>query len=273
MLTKLMLTTGLVVLGAGSALAQDGGTDWTGFYAGVYGGYAIDEDNASSQGLEGSPSTEVEGLFTYDVDYSPISTAIGGVRAGYNFQHGPLVLGVEGSVGGGSFSKSNTGLVVLNYIDEVDPEDPGDMEDDSYSFAVDSKATFETDAYGTFEGKIGFGFDNWLLYGKAGIVVAHAKASNVATFEYASADPDDEGILYSGHSDAEGLTFGPTFGIGAETYLAENVSMGAELNVMQFGKLDGVDTVIIPYATEFGGVEAISSATVYTAKVGLNYHF
>jgi len=70
---------------------------WTGFYVGVHGGYAWGAVVADRDFLgftAGRPTgADIDATTTY-----PIAGAFGGLNAGFNFQAGPLVLGVNGEI-------------------------------------------------------------------------------------------------------------------------------------------------------------------------------
>jgi hypothetical protein len=101
--------------------------NWSGFYLGVnFGG-------AWANGSLNIPGNNL---------YGGLTEFIGGVQAGYNFQAGHLLFGVEGDFDGATFGHPalptpTLGSVSQNWI-------------------------------GTVAGRIGLVEDNWLLYGKLG---------------------------------------------------------------------------------------------------------
>ena len=104
--------------------------NWTGFYAGA---------NIGGEWLRDEMSNA-----TTSHTVTPGSVT-GGVQAGYNFQTGPWVLGVEGDVGYGHPVKST------------------------------SIGRVEKDWSGTVRARAGYAFDNVLLYGTGGLAWAHFK--------------------------------------------------------------------------------------------------
>ncbi|AYM82159.1 outer membrane protein [Agrobacterium tumefaciens str. Cherry 2E-2-2] len=96
--------------------------DWSGFYLGAQGGY-----NWNQATILGS-----------DVD---LDSGSFGAHAGYNFQHGNIVYGIEN--------------------------------DFNYNFEDNSDATVEWDASG--RGRIGYAWDRTLFFATAGIAAAGAK--------------------------------------------------------------------------------------------------
>jgi outer membrane immunogenic protein len=129
---------------AAPVMAQASAYNWAGFYAGANlgGDFVIDKAR------NGGARTNLDS-----------GTIFGGLQAGYNFQTGPWVFGVEGDVGYGKASKTKT-------------------------FGVGSLKTTK-DWSGTARARAGYAFDNFLLYGTGGLAVANfeTKASNGVTTE------------------------------------------------------------------------------------------
>jgi outer membrane immunogenic protein len=109
--------------------------NWTGFYAGA------------NLGGEWLRDRMTDGVTT---NTRTPSSVFGGVQAGYNFQTGPWVLGVESDVGYGHPVKSSA-------IGRV-----------------------EKDWSGTVRARAGYAFDNVLLYGTGGLAWAHFKVDDSA---------------------------------------------------------------------------------------------
>jgi Outer membrane protein beta-barrel domain len=102
--------------------------DWTGFYVGGHIGFI---------------STDSDSGF------------LGGGQAGFNYQVGQWVFGVEGQMSATSIKESAVFVV------------PG----------VVARAEGSLDWVSTFAGRAGFAFDQWLVYGKLGAAWAHGSAS------------------------------------------------------------------------------------------------
>lgn len=121
--------------------------NWTGFYAGAnLGGDWLN----SKVDVGGAKSTFTPG------------SAFGGIQAGYNFQTGPWVLGVEGDVGYGRSSK--TGVV-----------------------GADTVKVEKTWA-GTARVRAGYAFDRLMIFGTGGLAWANFKLQ------------DDNGAVVSNRS-------------------------------------------------------------------------
>ncbi len=118
--------------------------NWTGFYAGANVGGEFMRDRANVGGVVGPLNA---------------GSLFGGVQAGYNFQNGPWVLGVEGDVGYGRPSKTG----------------------------VFGATTFKTQegVNGTLRARAGYAIDRTLVYGTGGLAVASfsSTASNAGGTE------------------------------------------------------------------------------------------
>lgn len=152
------------VLGIGVASAADIAVkarpivvdpSWTGFYVGVNGGYGwggrVGDLVATSGGLgilgavaagtiPGFLGVRAEGGF-------------GGAQAGYNWQSSHFVFGIEGDIQGAAMKQS----LVLTHA-----AIPG-------FFATMHTASSELDWFGTVRGRIGYAWNQVLLYGTGGV--------------------------------------------------------------------------------------------------------
>src|SRR5262245_41306943 len=120
--------------------------DWSGFYVGAHVGTVFGSGDDSDVGF------------------------IGGGQAGYNYQVGRYVLGVEGEISATSLKDSVSGTFVL------DPGGPGRL-------PVIGRASAEAslDWISTLSGRFGWVVDpQWLVYGKVGAAWAHVSADAFA---------------------------------------------------------------------------------------------
>ena len=101
--------------------------NWSGFYTGV---------NVGSGWTSGSLNIPGNNL------YGGLTEFIGGVQAGYNFQAGHLLLGVEGDFDGATFAHPALPTPTLGSVSQ--------------------------DWIGTIAGRVGLVEDRWLVYGKFG---------------------------------------------------------------------------------------------------------
>lgn len=194
----------LLLLASGAAMAGDLPTrkgvlppapvlpeyySWTGFYAGGQIGYSWASDRTRFVALSGALAGVA---FDYDTD-----GIVGGGHAGFNYQIGGFVLGVEGDVEG-----------------------------------VDAKGGFN-DALGTFRvsrdwqasirGRIGFAFDRFMIYGTGGAAFAeyNHRLSNPVT---------------GASENAETSRGGWTAGGGVSYALTDQLIGGIEYRYTDFGR-------------------------------------
>jgi outer membrane immunogenic protein len=204
----LLMTTGLIALGMAPAIAADLGArpytkapaaaiainNWTGFYLGAMGGYA--QENSDGLGS--------------------LSGGFAGGTAGYNWQMGNVVLGIEA--------------------------------DAAWADIGSTFGPFETQvrSTGTVRGRVGYAFDQVLIYGTGG----YAWADNRLTIA---------GIV----SDSK-IHSGWTLGAGVEVMFAPKWSVKAEYLYRSFDS-----------ETYFANILPLQSGTLNlnSVQVGVNYHF
>ena len=188
--------------------------NWTGFYLGIVGGGAWQSDS----------DPKMKGGF------------VGGT-AGYNWQTGNVVFGVEADGAWADVSASVTGAAVVPPLG-----------------LVTATASSKTDAMGTVRGRIGWAVNNVLFYGTGGYAWIDNKISATATAGAVSATISDS----KWHS-------GWTVGAGVEAFFAPQWSVKGEYLYRSLGS-----------ETYFSGIGApASSGTInfHTVQVGVNYHF
>ena len=112
------------------------GYSWTGFYAGINGGYGF--GNSSWDGFVTEPN---------------IQGGMVGATAGYNYQAGALVFGVEGDI------------------------DWSNMRGSFASLACPAGCETRNNWLGTARGRFGYAFDRWLPYVTGGLAVGDIKAN------------------------------------------------------------------------------------------------
>lgn len=211
--------------------------NWTGFYVGANagGGWGTTETTLASAG--GLP---VPGGIA--LTQNSRSGFLGGGQAGYNFQSGWAVFGVEGT------------------IDGLDVK--GTMP--CFGVAVGLSCTAKSDWLATVTGRIGGVVgDRTLVYVKGGAAWLNSKhtLSSVAGF-------GGGGAAFS--TSATSTTFGWLLGLGTEYAFDHNWSAFVEYNYMEFDK----KTINLDFGV--GGPGAIGvdvKNKLSVAKVGVNYKF
>jgi outer membrane immunogenic protein len=182
--------------------------DWSGFYAGVHGGYGwADTDAEFTNGIPGAVDLDLDGFF-------------GGGQVGYNFVFGSgLLLGVEAD-----FSFAD-----INGSDTVDIG-PGDT---TVSMDINSMASVR--------GRVGFAMDRFLPYVTAGWAWADVDRSNSWTGETLGENYDGwtvgAGFQYAINTNwSAGLEYRYT-DFGSQTFEASNgfdTEADLELHTVRF---------------------------------------
>ncbi len=210
--------------------------NWTGFYLGGHLGWgAVDQDTTLLVSSAGVPILPPGTVINGDA-----SSFIGGSQIGYNWQTNKWVFGVEGdfSWAGANSSVTTAGTLVAN------------------SFRIQN---MNSHWYTALTGRIGYAWDNWLLYGKGG--AAWMNASNSASVNVA-------GVVttFPEVTDTRG---GWTLGVGIEQAIWNSWSWKLEYDYMAFGtrRYSFLDTT----GTITNMVDI--NTNVNAVKVGLNYRW
>lgn len=210
---------------------------WTGFYVGGSSGYLTGTSKVTDVNATtfGTIPAAVPGTTTTNKS----SGGIYGVNAGYNFQTGHFVLGVEADYGFTSAPKSTDflggGLV------------PGGAGVGGVTVAT--KVT----SLGTVRGRLGVAFDRTLFYVTGGW--AYGQVRDQVT---AYADPTFTAMSRKSRT-------GWTFGGGVEYAVTPNWTLRAEGLYVDLGKTSAVDANGV-------GLYKFKNTAVVT-RVGLNYKF
>jgi outer membrane immunogenic protein len=203
---------------------------WAGFYVGAHVGAAgADDKIADLDGLNGGAR--------YTLHSNGFT---GGGQFGYNWQgalgYSPLVLGVEGDIGGMDFKSRRD-----------DPHFPG----------------------GTFNGLEGGLYGD--ITGRAGIVLGQALAYGKAGFAFFDGDAfvdNSKGGFGGGRAFTHDTFTGWTAGGGLEFMVTPSWSIKGEFQHFDFGSQNATLHTII-----LGPFRYSNDLTVDTATLGINYHF
>jgi outer membrane immunogenic protein len=275
---KIVLAVALVAIGAAPVLAADLPAapvysnappvvapvyNWTGFYVGLNAGGAISDTSyntyptgcyvAAAPCAGGPPQNSFRSaLATFNG-----GSFTGGGQAGYNWQSGSAVFGIETDI---NFTGQNTSINQLIAL-PVPPFVPG-------SFFLNSTSD-KLDWFGTLRGRAGFlATPTLLLYGTGGLAYGHVASTTV---DQVTTTPD----FYS--ASASTVRVGWTAGAGAEWMFAPNWSAKLEYLYVDLGTAsynvpcsNGVafclQTPPPTYQTDLRVRDNI-------VRVGVNYHF
>jgi outer membrane immunogenic protein len=196
--------------------------NWTGAYFGVHTGYAFGSVETLS-----SPDTAA-----YDQDYD-LDFLLGGVQFGYNHQFGNFVIGGE---------------VDASFTDAEESIDPGIGGIEEFQSDLDWLATARL--------RVGYAFDNLLVYATAG---------------GAAAETDDQIDLgVDGTLNERRSRKGWTAGAGFEWAFSENWSAKGEYLYVDLGE----ETVSNNGGITLPGVDSVDFEHIYhLGRVGVNYRF
>lgn len=209
------------------------GFSWTGGYVGLFagGGWGnVDVEDVDS--YNGPPQ------FGYrDAGF------LGGVYGGYNWQAGQIVYGVEAELGYLGLKDSKQ---YPPYVGVRTPQD--------------SVAAVDTDFYAAATARVGYAFDNVLVYAKGGVAGLNTEVS------YTDTDPTGT-TLVSGTSKSK-FKAGYTVGGGVEVALTPQWTVKAEYMYADFGNISHTAESATGVSWRFK-----HDLDVHTAKIGFAYKF
>jgi outer membrane immunogenic protein len=207
---------------------------WAGGYIGIQGGVARQD----------SKFTLTENAFSETTTLNKTGGTFGGV-AGYNWQHGTFVYGVEGDW-------NWVGAKVTN-----------DVAPDPINFNQGLSSSFDVEWLATVRGRAGLAVDATLLYVTGGL--AFGKVNNSFNF----LNPDGTPFLAFAQSETK---VGWTAGVGVEHMFTPNWTVRAEFRYVDLGstKVDCSSQVFVCPSSFYRGE---FSNTLTMGLVGLNYKF
>jgi len=259
--------------------------NWTGFYIGGNVGYSWGRERTDLDGtLDTTVRTRVFRGFTTptptllsDVTTDTIAAAIarshahlngwlGGGQAGYNWQSGRFVFGIEGDI---QATGEDGGVTVCL--------PPGCV-----TGAPFTTATYKLDWFGTLRGRVGLAQDRFLFYATGGLAVGEISLNDVTGF---LGGPQ---VLLSTHSTRAGFAVGA----GGEAFLTRNWTVKVEYLFIDLGTSNaaagaagtGTTTVITPNVPSQGFTTVTDTTGTLSAairsrfsdsivRIGLNYRF
>jgi len=229
--------------------------DWSGFYLGVHAGYGWDPATATFDPIAYGTATAQLGV-NVTAATAPFSLSVnpdgwlGGLQAGYNWQAGALVYGLEADVSW-SRIKDDTARP-FSVTASSDGDDP--------SFTGSVRLKQELDYFGTVRGRVGLASNTLLLFATGGLSWGHVKT----TFETFGLVNAANSPLTSLSATSDKMRFGFSLGGGAEWAFVPTWSVKAEYLYIDLGK---GDTLTLP-----GGV-AVSDFHMHLVRAGLNHSF
>jgi outer membrane immunogenic protein len=201
---------------------------WTGFYAGlnVGGGFGSSRNAFSIAGFP---------LPSFDTS---LAGAVGGAEAGYNWQAGPWVVGLEANFEGSGLSGARTAPCLPPLCGALAA---------SYKQSVSW--------FGTLRPRLGYAVGNWLLYATGGGALAEVAAkATAATGSFVAVDNRSQ------------TRDGWTLGGGVEVEIARGWSARIEYLHLDFGS--GATTYL-----SYPPISNASRAEANVITAGVDYHF
>lgn len=219
----------------GEALAadpvQDYLHDWSGFFIGAHVGYGAADVSGKYTGEPGEDFMLDEGG-TFDLD---LNGFVAGGQAGYNWQSGNLVLGLEADV------------THVDWSDELINGTP-------------ELVSANTDWVGTLRGRAGYAMDNLLVFATAGLALTDTKyyvndhVDNTDPSEFGTLKLNDLGFVVGG---------------GAEYAVNQSWSIKAEALYFIFD--DRKDAPTLTHDSEDDDFAKLNDA--WMIRAGVNFHF
>jgi len=230
---------------------------WTGFYVGVNAGAAWHGNDrcpglyAYTNGVIGSRYTGFAPACNSD------NTAFtGGVQAGFNWQMGAVVFGLEGDVNwiGNDSKRGFTNYAVASQISGVN------------TYGLDGNP--HSNMLGSIRGRLGWSFDRAMLYITGGAAFRNSGSDEVI-YAYNSA-----GVNVASYTVNSGRNnVGWSLGGGLEWAFTNNVSLKLEYLHSQFNTGDGVYLTSASGYTGYAFRGDNNRDSVDVARLGINYRF
>jgi outer membrane immunogenic protein len=216
----------------GAAMAQAPLYNWTGGYVGAFGGYGWSSSNSSAaQFYEDEGDTDPAG------EGDPFSMTgngvLGGVEAGYGWQAGNVVVGLDADFAWANIKGTFT--------------DPG-------NFSVDSTIRWLS----TVRGRIGVPVDRFLVYGTAGLAAGGVRAD---LHDYYGGTIDTTSTVTS---------VGWTAGAGIAAAITNNWVAKAEYLYVDLGKQNHT---FMEGDEGWGRITSSSKTTANLLKFSIDYKF
>jgi outer membrane immunogenic protein len=231
---------------------------WRGFYVGGNAGYAW--GNADMASTLQSPL----GFAFLAVDAAAVNASTspglkprgfsGGLQAGYNWQDGPAVFGVEADIGAFRL-RSNTADMV-----QFPSTLPGGVGFAANNFFT-TATSVSTDWLFTGRARLGWAHDQWLFYATGGMAVTDIKVNQTLVLV-----PPTTFVTA-----ASSTRVGWAAGAGFEYAVGSNWSVKGEYLHVDFGSLTTAGTVTPAFAGLTDG--GTTRLTADLGRVGVNYRF
>ncbi len=249
-LRRTVALAGFAVLGPAAALAADLAaplapaaryTDWSGPYLGLegsasgsYGAYSFGPSTVGGRGVPAFKSGDSTGRSDRGRD---ATTAVGGAYAGWNWQDGPWLYGIEAALDAANLKRPVPSTIAGFGYQGVDP-----------AFDV---IRAKTDVYGTLRARLGYSFDRYLVYATFGLAGANARV--LATY------PDlGTGAVSTAKTNLGYVGF--TLGAGVQYAISDTLALGLDYRYVDLGESGRFSLGAVP------GLGPVTSRASFTSN-------
>ena len=216
-------------------------TVWSGPYLGLegsasgsYGAYNFGPSTVGGRGVPAFKSGDSTGRSDRARE---ATTALGGASAGWNWQNGPWLYGIEAAIDAANLKRPVPSTIAGFGYEAIDP-----------AFDI---IRAKTDVYGTLRGRLGYSFDRYLVYATFGLAGANARL--IANY------PDlGTGGLTTARRDLSFLGF--TLGAGVQYAISESFALGLDYRYVDLGQSPRFALGSVP------GLGPVSSRASFTSN-------
>jgi len=229
--------------------------NWTGFYAGVNAGYGWGNNNVNFVGADPNFYSPTITFGAMPAGLRPDAHGfVGGAQAGYNFQSGPVVYGIETDI-------QYANIMGTASVGTAVPGFP----------TILTTAQNKVDWFGTLRPRLGVTVaPAFLIYGTGGLAYGHV-ASSASTLVTGPAGITCANNLFCSNGSASQTRAGWTAGAGAEYAFSGHWSAKVEYLYVDLGH----ETYNMPstLAPAISGMLGTTAFHEYVVRGGLNYKF
>lgn len=238
---------------------------WPGFYVGGHLGAAFIDWESETSFVAANPVTGETNSATFPGPDSSDSTFIGGIHAGYNWQAGNYVFGIDATasaLAGESNDRYTISAATLIGEDLAAITDPVDGFESDWSRSVEWLATAK--------GRLGY-----LVNPRAFLYVTGGLAVGEVRSDVSYTGLVDQGVptLVSVSADSRETQVGYAVGGGAEAALTDRLSIRAEYLFVDLGEVDRSLGTYLDSPCCVQTVSANEDVRIHTVTIGLTYRF
>ena len=251
---------------------------WTGFYIGLNAGGAWGRSDISTSAdcspapgtgyicdSAGTGAANAAALVASGTGRIDSSAFTGGIEAGFNYQMGSVVLGIETDFDAFGLGGTRQANGIFPVAGPVAPPGPPAPLPAGTAYAI--ATSVDTDWLWTFRGRVGLLVQpNLLVFATGGVAVTNLSVS----FNYS----DTNGV--TGGGSASATKTGWVLGGGLEWAINNHWSVKGEYLYLDFGSVTANGTVGVPAGfkgAQSSTINTTADLTAHIARVGINYKF